>query len=69
MHNFLDEDQIFIRGTWRGETLDLVADEVPDYIQYLLDECDLTSDEQELMEDALRSRREEEFPEEEEEDE
>jgi hypothetical protein len=56
MRNFLDEEQIFIRGTWRGETLDLVADEVPDYIQYLLDECDLTYDEQELMEEALRSR-------------
>ncbi len=69
MRNFLDEDQFFIKGTWKGESLDDVAMEVPEYLQYLLDEHDLDAVERDIIEDALIRYQDEEYKEEEDEDE
>ncbi len=50
---FLNEEKMFLKGRFEGESLDEVADAEPEYLKYLLDEASLEADERESIEALL----------------
>lgn len=54
MKGFLNEDQVFIKGQYKGENLDDVVMDDPDYIEFILLKHELNEDEKNWMKEALR---------------
>jgi hypothetical protein len=54
---YLNQDEQFINGYWKGENLEDVASEVPDYLEELLEDGDLSSTEEESIREALERNR------------
>ena len=50
---YLNDDDVFINGDWEGESLEDVADEVPEFLQYLLGMETLEYEEREKIQLAL----------------
>jgi hypothetical protein len=55
MRGFLDSDQVFIKGQYRGDTLEAVAMDDPDYVQFLLKKHELGEEEETAMKTALET--------------
>lgn len=55
MKGFLDSDQVFIKGQYKGDSLDDVVMDDPDYVKFLLKKHDLEEEESEAMKEALRT--------------
>ncbi len=51
--SFLDADGLFTKGQFKGESLEDVADEEPSYIEYLLENDDLSSEDRDAFKEAL----------------
>ena len=50
---YLNELEEFVKGTYRGENIFDVAEEDPNYLQHLLDNCSIDADDTELINSAL----------------
>lgn len=55
MKDFLDSDQIFVKGQYKGENLEDVAMDDPDYLKFILKKHELNEEEEELMKKALEA--------------
>ena len=53
MSLYVNEDQELLKGTYEGEPLSLVADEDPEYLQWLLEEGDIDAEDREAIQTAL----------------
>ena len=51
--SFLNQQNQFIKGRFKFENLEDVVDEEPDYLEYLLDNCDLAPSEAAAIQEAL----------------
>ena len=50
---YLNDDDVFTNGDWEGENLEDVADEVPEFLEWLLVKDTLEYDERERIQLAL----------------
>lgn len=55
MGHWVDEDGNLTNGRYHGETLEDVAGEDPSYLEWMLDEANLDSDERKQVESALEN--------------
>jgi hypothetical protein len=53
MSRYVDEDENLLKGTYKGEPVSLVADEDPEYLQWLREEGDIDAEDREVIETAL----------------
>ena len=53
MSRYVDEDENLLKGTYEGEPVSLVADEDPEYLQWLREEGDIDAEDREVIETAL----------------
>jgi hypothetical protein len=53
MSRYTDEDGNLLRGSYKGEPVPLVADEDPEYLQWLLEEGDIDAEDREVIQTAL----------------
>lgn len=51
--SFLNQDNQFIKGRFKYENLEDVLDAEPEYLEYLLDNCELAPSEAAAIQEAL----------------